>query len=46
MAAKRTKRSSPGNGSVWPYREQNGTQRYAIGHPSFGTRRRGLNGEK
>jgi integrase len=46
MPPKKTKRSSPGNGSVWPYREKNGTLRYAIGHPSFGTRRRGPNGEK
>jgi len=40
------KRRSPGEGSVWPYRERNGTERWAIGHPSFGTRRRGPNGEK
>jgi integrase len=46
MPAKRTKRSSPGNGSVWPYKQKDGTLRYAIGHPSFGTRRRGPNGEK
>ena len=47
MAARKpAKRRSPGEGSVWPYREQNGTERWAIGHPSFGTRRRGPNGEK
>jgi integrase len=40
------KRRSPGEGSVWSYKEQNGTERWAIGHPSFGTRRRGANGEK
>src|SRR5258708_32722610 len=45
MAAAR-KRRSPGEGSVWPYREKNGTERWAIGHPSFGTRRRGPAGEK
>ncbi|HEY5360298.1 MAG TPA: site-specific integrase [Streptosporangiaceae bacterium] len=39
-------RRSPGEGSVWPYRERNGTERWAIGHPSFGTRRRGATGEK
>jgi integrase len=41
-----SRRRSPGEGSVWPYREKNGTERWAIGHPSFGTRRRGPNGEK
>jgi integrase len=46
MAPKSTKRRSPGEGSVWPYQEKNGTERWAIGHPSFGTRRRGPNGEK
>ena len=47
MAARKpAKRRSPGEGSVWAYREQNGTERWAIGHPSFGTRRRGQNGEK
>jgi integrase len=46
MAARQTKRRSPGEGSVWAYRERNGTERWAIGHPSFGTRRRGPNGEK
>ena len=46
MAPKATKRRSPGEGSVWPYTEKNGTERWAIGHPSFGTRRRGPNGEK
>ena len=40
------KRRSPGEGSVWEYREKNGTVRYAIGHPSFGTRRRGPHGER
>ncbi len=40
------KRRSPGEGSVWPYRQKDGTERWAIGHPSFGTRRRGPNGEK
>jgi integrase len=44
--ATRRKRRSPGEGSVWEYREKNGTVRYAIGHPSFGTRRRGPHGEK
>jgi len=46
MAPKATKRRSPGEGSVWEYSEKNGTERWAIGHPSFGTRRRGPNGEK
>ena len=47
MAARKpAKRRSPGEGSVWAYRERNGTERWAIGHPSFGTRRRGPNGEK
>jgi integrase len=46
MMAPKRKRRSPGEGSVWPYREKNGTERWAIGHPSFGTRRRGPNGEK
>jgi integrase len=46
MPAKATKRRSPGEGSVWAYQEKNGTERWAIGHPSFGTRRRGPNGEK
>lgn len=31
---------------MWPYREKYGTERWAIGHPSFGTRRRGPSGEK
>jgi hypothetical protein len=42
----RRKRRSPGEGSVWEYKEKNGTVRFAIGHPNFGTRRRGPNGEK
>ena len=42
----RRKRRSPGEGSVWEYREKNGTVRYAIGHPSFGTRRRGPHDER
>jgi integrase len=46
MPAKSSKRRSPGEGSVWAYQEKNGTERWAIGHPSFGTRRRGPNGEK
>ena len=46
MPATSSKRRSPGEGSVWAYREQNGTERWAIGHPSFWTRRRGPNGEK
>jgi integrase len=46
MAAKARNRRSPGEGSVWPYQERNGTERWAIGHPSFGTRRRGPDGEK
>ena len=45
-AAHARKRRSPGEGSVWEYKERNGTVRYAVGHPSFGTRRRGPNGEK
>jgi len=45
-ARKPAKRRSPGEGSVWAYKERNGTERWAIGHPSFGTRRRGPNGEK
>lgn len=31
---------------MWAYLEQNGTERWAIGHPSFGTRRRSPSGEK
>jgi integrase len=46
VTASQGKRRSPGEGSVWAYRERNGTERWAIGHPSFGTRRRGPNGEK
>ena len=38
MPAKSTKRRSPGEGSVWPYQTKAG-ERWAIGHPSFGTRR-------
>jgi integrase len=38
MAPKSTKRRSPGEGSVWPYQTRAG-ERWAIGHPSFGTRR-------
>ncbi len=38
MAPKPTKRRSPGEGSVWPYQTMAG-ERWAIGHPSFGTRR-------
>lgn len=43
---KAAKRRSPGEGSVWAYRLKDGTVRQAIGHPSFGTRRQGPNGEK
>lgn len=39
MAPPRRRRRSPGEGSVWPYKLENGETRYAIGHPSFGTRR-------
>jgi integrase len=46
VTTRQGKRRSPGEGSVWSYRERNGTERWAIGHPSFGTRRRGPNGEK
>jgi integrase len=38
MAPKSTKRRSPGEGSVWAYQTTAG-ERWAIGHPSFGTRR-------
>ena len=38
MAPKACKRRSPGEGSVWPYQTTTG-ERWAIGHPSFGTRR-------
>lgn len=38
MAPKARKRRSPGEGSVWPYQTTAG-ERWAIGHPSFGTRR-------
>ena len=38
MAPKASKRRSPGEGSVWPYQTKAG-ERWAIGHPSFGTRR-------
>ena len=38
MAPKARKRRSPGEGSVWPYQTKAG-ERWAIGHPSFGTRR-------
>ena len=44
--AKSSKRRSPGEGSVWPYPRRTARERWAIGHPSFGTRRRGPNGEK
>jgi len=46
VTTRQGKRRSPGEGSVWAYRERNGTERWAIGHPSFGTRRRSPNGEK
>jgi len=45
MSKTKAKRRSPGSGSVWPYKEKNGTLRYAIAHPSFGTRRVGTDGE-
>lgn len=38
MAPKSAKRRSPGEGSVWAYQTRAG-ERWAIGHPSFGTRR-------
>jgi integrase len=38
MAPKSAKRRSPGEGSVWAYQTTAG-ERWAIGHPSFGTRR-------
>jgi integrase len=38
LKIKATKRRSPGEGSVWPYQTKAG-ERWAIGHPSFGTRR-------
>jgi len=38
MAPKLAKRRSPGEGSVWAYQTKAG-ERWAIGHPSFGTRR-------
>ena len=38
MAPKARKRRSPGEGSVWPYQTKAG-ERWAIGHPAFGTRR-------
>ena len=38
MAPKASKRRSPGEGSVWPYQTMAG-ERWAIGDPSFGTRR-------
>jgi len=38
MPATSSKRRSPGEGSVWPYQTMAG-ERWAIGHPSFGTRR-------
>jgi integrase len=44
MTAKR-KRRSPGEGSVWRYRMKNRTERWAIAHPSFGTRRVDREGE-
>jgi integrase len=46
-ARRKAKRRSPGEGSVWAYREKNGTVRHAIGHPDLGTRRRHpVTGEK
>ncbi len=38
MAPPRRRRRSPGEGSVWAYQTKAG-ERWAIGHPSFGTRR-------
>ena len=38
MPAKARKRRSPGEGSVWAYQTKAG-ERWAIGHPAFGTRR-------
>ncbi len=38
MPAASSKRRSPGEGSVWAYETKAG-ERWAIGHPSFGTRR-------
>jgi integrase len=38
VAARARKRRSPGEGSVWPYQTKAG-ERWAIGHPSSGTRR-------
>lgn len=46
MPAPNRKRRSPGEGSVWSYQEKSGRERWAVGHPSFGTRRRGPDGEK
>jgi integrase len=46
LSTKRKRRRSPGTGSVWPYKEKNGTQRYAIGLPGVGTRRVSPSGEK
>ena len=37
MAAEAGQAAQPRRGSVWAYRERNGTERWAIGHPSFGT---------
>jgi len=54
MAPPRTRRRSPGEGSVWPYATKAGEQRYAIGYMLEApdgtrrsvTRRRGSHGEK
>jgi len=43
---RQVQRRFPGDGSVWRYSTDAEPVRYAIGHPSFGTRRRGPNGEK
>lgn len=45
-ARKKNRRRSPGEGSAWAYKLKSGETRWAIGHPSFGTRRRGPHGEK
>jgi integrase len=46
LSTRRKRRRSPGTGSHWPYKEKNGTQRYAIGFPGIGTRRVSSSGEK
>jgi integrase-like protein len=40
------KRRSPGEGAVYPYKQADGRERWAIAHPLIGTRRRSAAGER